>query len=301
MPRSPKSESTLAASTERVHPRSDDLELRPIREVVSRLHAEDRVAVHAVGLVLDQISALAELATKVLRASGRIFYVGAGTSGRLGLLDAAEAPPTFGVDHTMIQALIAGGPKAVFKAVEGAEDDVKAGSKAIRRVIRKGDLVIGLSASATTPFVRGALEEARKHEAHTALVTCNPAAADRRLADLFVLPDTGPELISGSTRLKAGTATKLVLNAVSTAAMVALGKVYRGRMVDLRPTNEKLRRRSLRIVRELTGLPEAHAAKLLKSAGGAPKVALAMHFARLSRKEAEARLREQSLREIAGP
>lgn len=291
----------MTSTTERVHPRSEDLDLRPVRDVVSRLHAEDRVAVHAVGLVLDQVTALAELAAKVLRSDGRIFYVGAGTSGRLGLLDAAEVPPTFGTPPSQVQAILAGGTKAVLRAVEGAEDDVGAGAAAIKKVVRKGDLVIGISASATTPFVRGALIEARKRKAHTAMVTCNPGAADRALADLFVLPETGAELISGSTRLKAGTATKLVLNAVSTAAMVALGKVYRGRMVDLRPTNAKLKVRSLRIVRELTGLSEANAQKLLESAGGAPKVALAMHFARLSRREAERRLREMSLREIAGP
>lgn len=256
---------------------------------------------HAVGLVLDQISALAELAASVLRTGGRVFYVGAGTSGRLGVLDAAEIPPTFGTPPEHFQALIAGGSKAIFRAIEGAEDNEHAGGKAVAKLARKGDLVIGISASATTPFVRGALTRARKNKAHTALVTCNPASADRKLADLFVLPDTGPELIAGSTRLKAGTATKLVLNAVSTAAMVALGKVYRGRMVDLRPTNEKLRTRSQRIVQELTGLSEANAKKLLVKAGGSPKVALAMHFARLSRKDAERRLREKSLREIAGP
>jgi N-acetylmuramic acid 6-phosphate etherase len=257
--------------------------------------------VHAVGLVLDQVSALAERATSVLRDGGSVLYVGAGTSGRLGNLDASEIPPTFGSKPKQFRALIAGGAPALVRAVEGAEDDEQQGRRAIAKAVRGGDLVIGISASATTPFVRGALIEARKRKAHTALVSCNPLSADRRLADLFVLPDTGPELVSGSTRLKAGTATKLVLNAVSTAAMIALGKVYRGRMVDLMPTNEKLRVRAVRIVQELSGLSEANARKLLKAAGGAPKVALAMHFARLSRRDAERRLTEKTLREIAGP
>lgn len=256
---------------------------------------------HAVGLVLDQVSALAERATAVLREGGSILYVGAGTSGRLGALDASEIPPTFGAKPRQFRAVIAGGAPALQRAVEGAEDDEQLGRTTIAKEARPGDLVIGISASATTPFVRGALLEARKRKAHTALVTCNPLSADLRLAELFVLPDTGPELVSGSTRLKAGTATKLVLNAVSTAAMVALGKVYRGRMVDLKATNEKLRVRALRIVSELSGLSEANARRLLQSAGGAPKVALAMHFARLSRRDAEKRLEEKTLREIAGP
>lgn len=256
---------------------------------------------HSVGRVLDQVTALAERATAVLRAGGSVLYAGAGTSGRLANLDASEIPPTFGAKPAAFRAVIAGGAAALSRAVEGAEDDEAEGRRAIARHVRKGDLVVGVSASATTPFVRGALIEGRKRGAHTALVTCNPQSADRSLADLFVLPDTGPELVSGSTRLKAGTATKLVLNAISTAAMVALGKVYRGRMVDLMPTNQKLRVRALRIVQELSGLSESNAKKLLARAGGSPKVALAMHFAGLSRREAEQRLKEKTLREIAGP
>lgn len=268
-----------------------------MREVVYRLHQEDQVAADAVGRVLPSVVLAAQAAHEALSGGGRLIYVGAGTSGRLGMLDAAECPPTFGTDPDQVVAVLAGGPDALVKAVEGAEDDAADGAAQIA-ALRAGerDLVVGISASATTPFVLGALKAARKAKAKTVLVCCNPAAKDRQAADLLVAPQTGPELIAGSTRLKAGTATKLVLNALSTAAMVALGKVYRGRMVDMRPTNQKLRARALRMVVELTELPEAKAASLLEEAAWSPKLALAMHFTGAGAKTARQKLAKQGLR-----
>lgn len=250
-----------------------------MREIVSLLHREDRAAVEAVRRVLPSVTRVAEAARDALAAGGRIVYVGAGTSGRLGALDAAECPPTFGTDPAQVVALIAGGPKALIHAVEGAEDDAAAGAREIRALrIGSRDLVIGISASATTPYVVGALKAARARGAKTALITAAARRGQAKTVDFLVAPKTGAELVAGSTRLKAGTATKLVLNAISTAAMVALGKVYRGRMVDLQVTNAKLRARAERMVAELTGLSLRRARRLLKAAGDSPKLALAMHF-----------------------
>ena len=238
------------------------------------------MAVRAVGLALPAITRLAEAAYLALQSGGRLVYVGAGTSGRLALLDAAECPPTFGSDPAQVQAVLAGGPGALVKAVEGAEDEAEAGAKAIRALrVTRDDLVIGITASGRTPFVMGALEAARKARARTGLVTSNPKAQAAKSVDLVVAVETGPELVQGSTRLKAGTATKLVLNAVSTAAFVALGHVYRGRMIALRPTNEKLKERARQIVEDLLNVTPARAKKLLVAADGSPKKVLAAHVA----------------------
>ncbi len=227
-----------------------------------------------------------------------MLYVGAGTSGRLGVLDASECPPTFGVPPSQIQAVIAGGRRALTRAVEGAEDDKAAGAAAVRRFrAAPKDVVCGISASASTPYVLGALAEARKRKARTVLVCCNPPRP-RTKVDILILAPTGPELVAGSTRLKAGTATKLILNALTTAAFVSLGKVYRGRMVDMHPANAKLRARATRMVSELTELPVAKARRLLNAADGSVKVALAMHFAGLDRQEALEQLQGTSLREL---
>ncbi|MBK7864813.1 MAG: N-acetylmuramic acid 6-phosphate etherase [Archangiaceae bacterium] len=199
----------------------------------------------------EQIAALADVLAETLLLGGRLFYVGAGTSGRLGALDAAEWPPTFGTPPRWAKALIAGGPKALRRAVEEVEANPRAGAKAVRAAVREGDLVIGITASGTTPFVLGALAEAKRRRAVTALVTCNPKAPAK--VDFRVSADTGAELVAGSTRLKAGTATKLVLNAVSTVAMIRLGRVKRGRMIFLRPLNPKLRARAARIAASLSG------------------------------------------------
>jgi N-acetylmuramic acid 6-phosphate etherase len=288
--------------TERTHPASLDLDRLSAGEIVQRLHAEDEAAVRALAGVLPQIARAAEAARDALAAAGRIIYVGAGTSGRLGALDAAECPPTFGSRAEQVIALIAGGPRALRRAVEGAEDDAGEGSRQIRRAgVGPNDLVVGISASASTPYVLGALRQARAAGARTVLVSCNAPAADRRAADLVIAPATGPELVAGSTRLKAGTATKLVLNAISTVAFVLLGKVYRGRMVDLRPTNQKLRARALRIVTELTELPEREARTLLVRARGSPKLAVAMHLTGLAPSGAARALAARGLRGLESP
>ena len=256
----------------------------------------------AVAGAMSEIARAAEAARDALAAGGRLVYVGAGTSGRLGALDAAECPPTFGARPEQVIALIAGGPRALRRAVEGAEDDAGDGARQIRRArVAPADLVIGISASASTPYVLGALAQARQAGARTVLVCCNAIAPDRRAAEIVIALDTGPELIAGSTRLKAGTATKLVLNAISTAAFVLLGKVYRGRMVDLRPTNEKLRARAERIVTELTGLPERDARTLLLRARGSPKLAVAMHLTGLAPPAAGRALAKRGLRGLEPP
>ena len=257
-------------------------------------------AVRAVRPALPQVARVARAVAEALRAGGRLLYVGAGTSGRLGVLDASECPPTFGASPLQVQAVIAGGRRAMTHAVEGAEDDVEAGASSVRELrVGPRDVVCGISASARTPFVLGALDEARRLGARTALVCCNPPGPRVRVDDVL-LAETGPELVSGSTRLKAGTATKLILNALTTAAFVALGKVYRGRMVDVRPTNAKLRERAARMVAELTDLTPAAAQQLLERAGGEVKVALAIHFTGLPAKEAKRRLKDATLRDLDG-
>jgi len=263
------------------------------------MHQEDLAAVRAVRSALPSVAEAARAVADALRAGGRLLYVGAGTSGRLGVLDASECPPTFGTSPSRVQAVIAGGRRALTRAVEGAEDDKATGAAAVRR-FRAGsrDVVCGISASASTPYVLGALAEARRRGARTVLVCCNPPRPRTRV-DILILAPTGPELVAGSTRLKAGTATKLILNALTTAVFISLGKVYRGRMVDVRPANAKLQARAVRMVAELTELSLAGARRLLSAAGGSVKVALAMHFTGLGRAEAQEQLQHASLRTLA--
>lgn len=294
--RSPR---TATPPTERLNPRAEDLDLVSEQEVVRRLHREDVAAVQAVRPALREVARAARVVAEAFQAGGRLLYVGAGTSGRLGVLDASECPPTFGVSPSRVQAVIAGGRRAMTHAVENAEDDAPAGATAMRRArVGPRDVVCGISASARTPFVRGALEEARRRGARTLLVCCNPPGV-RAEVDHVLLAQTGPELVAGSTRLKAGTATKLILNALSTTAFVLLGKVYRGRMVDLRPTNAKLRERAARMVAELTDLDPSAAQRLLARAGHEVKLALAMHFTGLPAARARERLERSRLRALA--
>ena len=298
---SSRSKRTALPPTERLHPQADDLDLLSPEEVIRRLHQEDRVAVRAVRPALPEVARAAQAVADALRAGGRLLYMGAGTSGRLGVLDASECPPTFGASPAQVQAVIAGGRRAVTRSVEGAEDDAEAGAASVSKLrVGPRDVVCGVSASARTPFVLGALNEARRRGARTVLVCCNRPGPRARV-DHVLLAETGPELVAGSTRLKAGTATKLILNALTTAAFVALGKVYRGRMVDVRPTNTKLRARAARMVAELTDLSPAAAKRLLERAGGEVKVALAMHFTGLPAQEAKRRLKHSTLRDLVGP
>lgn len=258
--------------TESVHPSSRRLEARSTQEIVSLLLAEDERGLRAARRQAAAVAKAADLLAATLARRRRVLLAGAGTSGRLGVLEAAECPPTFGTDPRTIRAAIAGGRGAVFRAVEGAEDDAAAGRRQAS-ALRAGDLLIGISASAATPFVRGALAAARQRQAGTILVTCAPAASPS-LADLVIAIPTGPEILAGSTRLKAGSATKAVLNAITTAAMVRLGKTSGPYMVDLRTGSAKLRDRARRIVAAVTGQPPAAAARLLRAAGGDVKAAI---------------------------
>jgi N-acetylmuramic acid 6-phosphate etherase len=269
-------------TTEKRNPKSTHIDTLSTLEIVDLINSEDRTVPQAVGSQRERIAAAIDLIVDCFHAGGRLFYVGAGTSGRLGVLDASECPPTFGVRPTLVQGIIAGGRRALVRSIEGAEDHPEDGAKAIdKRHVSSKDVVVGLAACGMTPFVRGALQRARQIGAATIFVTCAPEAAKSLTVDILINPVVGPEVITGSTRLKAGTATKLVLNTLTTAAMVKLGKVHGNLMVDLRAVNNKLRDRSVRIVMELTGLARAQAQVLLKQADGRLKAAVVMHFRRV--------------------
>jgi N-acetylmuramic acid 6-phosphate etherase len=285
-----------------VHPRASRLDTLPPEGIAALMLAEEAKAVASARAQAAEIGRAAQLAADKLAAGGRLVYVGAGTSGRLGTLDAVECVPTFGVPPSRVVPIIAGGPSALTRSVEGAEDNIRDAEQRMRRVaVGPADVVCGVAASGVTPFVRAALEYARFRRAATIFVTCAPTGGDV-VADVIVALDTGPEVIAGSTRLKAGTATKVALNAISTAAFVLLGKTYAGLMVDVRPTNAKLWARAIRIVRSLSGLDEAAARKLIEKAGGRAKVALVMHHASVSAARARELLmtHKGSLRAIVG-
>jgi N-acetylmuramic acid 6-phosphate etherase len=250
---------------------------------------EDRRALVAARRQSPAIARAARILADAYGEGGRVLFVGAGTSGRLGVIEAAECPPTFGTDPARIDAAIAGGPPAVFAAREGAEDDEAAGGRLGVRLTR-GDLLVGISASSVTPYVRGALAAARGKQAATVLVTCSRLPRGTRVADVVIALDTGPEVLTGSTRLKAGSATKAVLNAITTAAMVQLGKTYENLMVDLRPGSAKLRDRARRIVSLLGQVDAGEAERLLKAADGEGKTAIVMARLRLSAEEARTRI-----------
>jgi N-acetylmuramic acid 6-phosphate etherase len=277
--------------TELPHPRSSTLETHSLDDVVALLVGEEKRAQQAAYAARKEIVRAAEKVSACLRAGGRLFYVGAGTSGRLGALDAAELPPTFGSRPEQVIAVLAGGPRAMQRSIEGAEDRADtAGRRLARHGLGDKDVVCAIAASGVTPFARAALAFARERGAATLFVTCAPPPDAESLADVVIAAPVGPEVLAGSTRLKAGTATKMILNALSTATMVALGKVYRGRMVDVVASNDKLRDRARRIVEELCGVDGKAARALLKRAGGRPKLAIAMHALGVGAQEARARL-----------
>jgi N-acetylmuramic acid 6-phosphate etherase len=267
------------------------LDVMSVSDAVSLMSAEDAAAVAAVAAERANVARAIELVVAALGRGGRLIYVGAGTSGRLGVLDASECPPTFRTDPDTVQAIIAGGEGAVFRAVEGAEDDAAAGGAAVdERQVGPDDVVVGIAASGTTPFVWGALRRAGERGAKTVLLACVPPVGGEPPVDVQIRPITGPEVLTGSTRLKAGTATKLVLNQITTIAMVQLGKTYGNLMVDLRASNAKLRARAARIVSELTGTDAAGAIELLARADGHVKVAVVIHRRGVSAEEARALL-----------
>lgn len=275
--------------TERRNPNTRDIDVATALELVDLIAAEDAGVPAAVAGAREAIARAIDLVEDAFRRGGRLLYVGAGTSGRLGVLDAAECPPTFGTPPEMVVGIIAGGARALVKAVEGAEDDVNAGVAAIdEHHVRAEDVVIGIAASGTTPYVRAALGRAQALGARTGLVACaEPPALLRSTCDVAVVVLVGPEAITGSTRMKAGTATKLVLNTITTGAMIRLGKTYGNLMVDLRASNAKLEDRSHRIVMETTGLSRDAAAAVLERADGRVKTAIVMARRGVEREEAE--------------
>jgi len=264
--------------TERRNPRTAGIDVASPLEIVDLLNAEDRLVPDAVHAVREDLAAAMTLVADAFAAGGRLLYVGAGTSGRLGVLDASECPPTFGTPPEMVVGIIAGGAAALTRGQEGAEDDAAAGAAAVAAAnLSDRDVVVGVAASGTTPYVRGALVHARGNGARAVLVTCAEPPADLvALCDRVIVMRVGPEAITGSTRLKAGTATKLALNALTTGAMVLLGKTYGNLMVDLRALSVKLTDRGERIVMEVCGLDRAAARDALGGAGGRVKVALVM-------------------------
>ncbi len=275
--------------TEQQNPRSRNLDLKSMPELLKVIHEEDRRVPDAVEQALPTIAIVAERAASALGGAGRLIYVGAGTSGRLGILDAAECPPTFGTDPSRVVALIAGGWEAVFRAKEGAEDDRDAGAAELMALKpRIEDLVVGIAASGITPYVHGALAAARDAGAATALITAgNP---DNPPAEHVIRLKTGPEVLAGSTRMKAGTATKIVLNMISTGAMVRIGKVHDNLMVDLRVGSSKLRHRAIRLLSNLTGLSAEASATALDHADGEVKTAVVAHGLGISPEESRHRI-----------
>ncbi len=290
----------ILPATEKRNRRSEQIDRLSTREIVELINSEDALVAPAVKEENKNISAAVEMIVEHFNKGGRLFYVGAGTSGRLGVLDASECPPTFGVSPKLVQGIIAGGRRALVRAIEGAEDNPQDGADAIiKNKITAKDTVVGIAACGMTPFVRGALKQAKKIGAGTIFITCAPEAVKHIPAEIIINPVVGPEVVTGSTRMKAGTATKLVLNTLTTTAMIKLGKVYRNLMVDLNATNEKLRDRSQRIIMEMTSLSRPKAKRLLEKAHGKVKTAIVMYFRDADDKEALEILEKchQSLRE----
>ncbi len=274
--------------TEQRNPDTAEIDRLSALEIARIINREDLRIAPAVGTQLDCIARAIEMAEDAFRAGGRLIYVGAGTSGRLGVLDATEMPPTYGISPDMVQGVIAGGYEALLRAVEGAEDSREAGGAAMdEKQVGRDDFVFGIAASGTTPFVHGALTRAKQRGARAGFLLCTqPEQWMLDVYDVVIAPLVGPEVVTGSTRMKAGTATKLVLNMITTGAMIRLGKVYGNLMVDLRATNQKLRDRSERILMETLDLQRDDARDLLARAGGSVKTAMVMHWTGTDREHA---------------
>ncbi len=259
------------------NPRTTDIDLMSSLEIVSVMNTEDRSVPDAVEKALPDVARAVDAIVTAFNEGGRLIYIGAGTSGRLGVLDASECPPTYGVPPTMVVGLIAGGPNALTNAVEGAEDDADAGAADLAAIdLTARDVVVGIAVSGRTPYVIGALDRAKTVGATTVALTCNPDSPIARMADVSIAPVVGPEVVTGSTRLKSGTAQKLVLNMLSTASMVRIGKTYGNLMVDMVASNRKLVARAARIVSQATGAPIAAAETALVSADNDSKLAILM-------------------------
>ncbi len=280
-------------ATEQTNPRTTGLDKLSPRQLAHVFNAEDFNAARAVKKAAKEIAAVMVQAARTYTSGHKIIFIGAGTSGRLGILEAAECVPTFGTKPSQIIGLIAGGEKAVFRAQEGAEDNAAQGAKEITQKAKSGDLVIGLAASGNTPYVQGALQKARLLGAHTALISCN-AAAQTTYADFHIYLPTGPESLTGSTRMKAGTATKMALNAITTGAMTLCGKTYGNLMVDVQPTNQKLMARAVRLICSVAQTDEKTARRLLTASGKNVKTAVVMHRKKCTRLQAQKLLKQSN-------
>ena len=278
-------------ATEQRNPHSMHIDTATVQEILEIINTEDHLVPLAVRREIPYIARAVDIVVEAFRAGGRLFYVGAGTSGRLGILDASECPLTFGTDPEMVQGLIAGGRPAVFRSQEGAEDHEENGRKALDEAgVRPPDVVCGIAASRRTPYVVGAVKHARALGCRTLYITCNPRSEFTLDVDVAICPVVGPEVIMGSTRMKSGTAQKLVLNMLTTASMIRLGKVYENMMVDLQMTNRKLVERSRRTLMSVTGCSYDEAAEVLEAAGGHVKTAVVMSLAGVTAEEARRRL-----------
>ncbi|MGA9365195.1 MAG: N-acetylmuramic acid 6-phosphate etherase [Bacteroidota bacterium] len=279
--------------TEHRNRRSMNIDTKSVPEILRIINQEDKKVARAVRREIPHIARAVDLVVEALSRGGRLIYVGAGTSGRLGILDATECPPTYGTDPTMIQGVIAGGKRAVFRSIEGAEDHAQKGRRAVEeKRVSEEDVVCGIAASRRTPFVVAAIQRARELGAKTIYVTTNPRGNFYLDVDVAICPAVGPEVIMGSTRMKSGTAQKLVLNMITTAAMIRLGKVYENMMVDLQIKSRKLEERAKRVVMIVTGISYQRAEKALRAAGGHVKTAIVMVKAEVSASEARRRLNQ---------
>jgi len=274
--------------TEETNPKTKDIDLRSTIEIVQLINEEDKTVAEAVSLVLDKVAAAVDLIVERVRSGGRLIYIGTGTSGRLGVLDASECRPTFGVSSELVQGVIAGGYDALHRSVEAAEDDPQQGARDLQSFgLSSRDAVVGISASGNTPYTTGALEFAKDAGALTVALSCNPDSRMPAVADVSISPVVGPEVIGGSSRMKAGTAQKMVLNMISTATMIKLGFVYSNLMSNLRATNEKLRSRACAIISEEAGIDRAEASRIFEASRGDLRVALVIARTGVSSDEAQ--------------
>jgi N-acetylmuramic acid 6-phosphate etherase len=279
--------------TEQENPRTAQISSLPAENILRLMNDEDAGVPAAITQVLPEVTKAVDEVVKRLQAGGRLFYVGTGTSGRLGVLDASECPPTFGVSPDLVQAIIAGGYEACHRAVEASEDDREAGARDLQdRGFTKADALVGIAASGRTPYTVGAVRYARQAGALTIAITCVPGSAITKAAEISIVPLVGPEVIAGSTRLKAGTAQKLVLNMISTATMIRLGYVTGNRMTNVQTRNVKLQARAIRILESEAGLSEPDAQAVLELAHGSLPLALVMSKTKTSRDEAESALKQ---------
>jgi len=277
--------------TEQPNPASEGIEALPTEEVLRVINAEDQKVAEAVRLQIPNIARAVDTVIEALQRGGRLFYIGAGSSGRLGVLDAAECPPTFNVPAELVQGIIAGGERALARATEASEDDPAMGARDLaERGFTPRDVLVGIAASGRTPYVLGAVAQAQRLGATTIGISCTPGSELSRAVDISIEPLPGPEIIAGSTRMKAGSATKLVLNMLSTATMIRLGHVFGNLMVNVQPKNRKLIDRARRIIARAAGVDPEQAAELLEQSGGSVKVAILMARLDIGREEAEARL-----------